>query len=412
MTARPAGAARAVAGGLLLAGLPLGGVALGVPAYAAPGGQQCDPAVLADSEPLADADAEPNLPHERMSVEEAHTVATGRGVTVAVVDSGVAATGAYDRVGEFVVPGAGGALRSGHGTVVAGLIAGRHGMAPDARILDVRVHDLQPGVDDDGRKLDSVGLREGLEHLLGRNDVGVVNISLAMNADDVKLRRVVQRLVAKDVVVVAAAGNVEQERGSTFQGTPGSDADVFPADYPGVLAVSAVGPSNEDPSQFVRPNADTDVAAPTAGAVSVNVTGRVCRTDDQVATSWAAAEVSGLAALLREQYPRENAAQITARIMATTEGSGPRGADAGPENNWTGAGVVQAYDALTRELEPKRDGSVERSAAEVPADAQAPPAPERIDLFGSSRALLLWGGLVAGACLALASMLRPLVRRR
>ena len=80
-------------------------------------------------------------------------------------------------------------------------------------------------------------------------------------------------------------------------------------------------------------------------------------------------------------------------------------------NPWTGAGVVQAHDALTRELKPGRQGKVETTLREVRSDAQAPPAPERVDLFGTPRAILLWSGLVAGSLLALAFMLRPLLRR-
>ena len=74
-------------------------------------------------------------------------------------------------------------------------------------------------------------------------------------------------------------------------------------------------------------------------------------------------------------------------------------------------GVVQARDALTRQIRPGREGKVDTTEAETRADAQAPPAPEQIDLFSTPRAILLWSGLVAGALLALAFMLRPLVRR-
>ena len=73
--------------------------------------------------------------------------------------------------------------------------------------------------------------------------------------------------------------------------------------------------------------------------------------------------------------------------------------------------VVQAHDALTRELRPGRQGRIDSSVAETRADAQAPPAPERLDLFTTPRAILLWSGLAAGALLALAFMLRPLMRR-
>ena len=122
----------------------------------------------------------------------------------------------------------------------------------------------------------------------------------------------------------------------------------------------------------------------------------------------AAAEVSGILALLRETYPRETPRQLVARLVATTEGGG---ATVEAVNPWTGAGVVQAHDALTRELKPGRQGKVEGTLRETRADAQAPPAPERIDLFSTPRAILLWSGLVAGSLLALAFMLRPLIRR-
>jgi membrane-anchored mycosin MYCP len=81
------------------------------------------------------------------------------------------------------------------------------------------------------------------------------------------------------------------------------------------------------------------------------------------------------------------------------------------EDPWAGAGVVQAHDALTQQLEPGRKGKVESTVAETRADAQAPPAPEHVDLFTTPRAILLWSGLVAGSLLALAFMVRPLLRR-
>ena len=178
-----------------------------------------------------------------------------------------------------------------------------------------------------------------------------------------------------------------------------------------MLAVSATPPGADDPGTYVVPNLDTDVAAPTFGAVSVNATGQRCVVGE-VATSWAAAEVSGIVALLRERFPRETPQQIVARLQATTEGAGaPTDPEQQVENPWTGAGVVQAHDALTRQMKPGREGKVERTVAETRADAQAPPPPARIDLFSEPRAILLWAGLGAGALLALAFMLRPLIRR-
>ncbi|MGN0064158.1 MAG: S8/S53 family peptidase [Nocardioides sp.] len=425
MTVRPCGRgrtwpARWFAPGAALAALAVGGLTvLPVPLSAAPAaaaeGDRCDPAVLPSSERQADAKPTPNEVFRRLQVEQAHRIATGSGVTVAVVDSGV-----YDGptsmklLPKQSIGGLKGDIRDGHGTIVAGLIGGEHGMAPGARILPMRVYDATgaDGSADQGQPLTNRGLADGLRQLAGlvdQFDIKVVNISLSIPSDpDGQVAAAVDALVARDVVVVAATGNREAE--TKASGTPRSDASRFPADLDNVLGVSAVGPVGTSPADYVLPNRGTDVASPTAGAVSYNANGQRCRTDT-VATSWAAANVSGLVALLRQAYPDDTAQQIVARIVATTEGAGARDENGDAENVWTGGGVVQVHDALTRELASTPDGEVSRSQTEVSADAQAPPPPPKVDLFGSSRVLLLWGGLAAGSLLALAFMLRPLLRK-
>ena len=379
----------------------------------------CSVDAVPGSEQLADTHAKDNAAFDRMHVEQAQELATGKGVKVAVIDSGVQDVAGLVPYGGVAVPGVSATtLLSGHGTIVAGLIAGTHGVAPDAQVFDVKVYDADtPDTAQGGRTLTSAGIVAGIEAVIRaypQQRFDVVNISLAVRAPDPRLEAAVARLVELPLVVVAAAGNKVEDPDaddSTFKGTPGNDADVFPADYPGVVAVSAIPPGGEDPSTYVVPNLDTDVAAPTLGAISTNATRQVCVVGE-VATSWSAAEVSGILALLRERYPRETPQQLVARLQATTEGAGaPQGPEGVADNPWTGAGVVQAHDALTRQITPGRRGKVETTTAETRADAQAPPAPERIDLFSTPRAILLWSGLVAGSLLALAFMLRPLLRR-
>ena len=379
----------------------------------------CSAGELPTSEPLADTHTKDNPAFDRMHVEQAQSLATWAGTKVAVIDSGVMPVEGLDRPTAVAVGGASGdGLLSGHGTIVAGLIAGPHGVAPDAEVHDYKVFDSETADPAQGQKaVTSAGIVAGVEQVIKdypREKFDVVNISLAVPRDDPKLRVAMARLVRLPLVVVAASGNVEEGDGSDeedFEGTPGNDALVYPADYPGVLAVSAIPPDGADPRTYVVPNMDTDVAAPTVGAISANASGQVCVVGE-VATSWAAAEVSGILALLSEHFPRETPKQLVARLQATTEGAGaPEGPDGVVENPWTGAGVVQAHDALTREISPGRRGKVESTVQEVRVDAQAPPAPERIDLFGTPRAILLWSGLVAGSLLALAFMLRPLLRR-
>jgi membrane-anchored mycosin MYCP len=394
-----------------------------VPLWAAPASADheapCDVGAVPGSERLADTHEKDNPAYDRMHVGQAQELVTGKGVKVAVIDSGVGAVDDFAAYGGVAIPGVSPqVLLSGHGTIVAGLIAGPRGVAPDAQVFDVKVFDVEDADTRQGeRPLTSAGIAAGIDAVIEANKrekFGVVNISLAVPASDPQLEAAVARLVALDLVVVAASGNVETDGPSSeegFAGTPGNDAEVYPADYPGVVAVSATPPDDGDPSQYVVPNLDTDVAAPTAGAISANATRQVCVVGE-VATSWAAAEVSGILALLRERFPKETPRQLVARLQATTEGGGvPAGPDAVAVDPWTGAGVVQAHDALTRQLDLGRKGTIETTVAETRADAQAPPAPEQVDLFGTPRAILLWSGLVAGSLLALAFMLRPLVRR-
>lgn len=391
-----------------------------VPAWAGPAAADhpapCSVTELPDSERLADTHTRDNPAFDRMHVEQAQDVATGKGVKVAVIDSGVRSVEGLAVSGGAAIPGVSATtLLSGHGTIVAALIAGRHGVAPDAQVFDVKVFDVEGADTTQGeRALTSAGIVAGIDAVIAAHrteQFDVVNISLAVPVSDPALEAAIARLVELPLVVVAAAGNNEEDPGTddaAFEGTPGSDADVYPADYPGVVGVSAIPLGDEDPSTYVVPNKDTDVAAPTAGALSVNATGQVCVVGE-VATSWAAAEVSGVLALLSEHYPRETPQQLVARLQATTEGAGVRPRDL--VNPWTGAGVVQAHEALTRQIKPRRGGVVETTVAEARADAEAPPPPRPIDLVSTPRAILLWSGLVAGSLLALAFMLRPLVRR-
>ena len=398
---------RATAGPLvaLLGSLAL--VPSTAPASYAEGEDPCDKGIIAESERTADTRARTSEPLVRMHVPEAQAITRGSGVTVAVVDSGVG-TGLGIDVVSVAVRGLQPTLLSGHGTIVAGLIAGPDGVAPRARILSMRVLDKDdPDPQRGERGVSSALLAQGIDLLVAQHRTDpfdVVNISLAVREDDPVLARAVRRLTRLDVVVVAASGNVSTDDDSPEP--PTSDADVFPADYPGVLVVSAIGDSTtSDVRGAVLPNAETDVAAPTAGALSVNLNGQRCRIGEEVATSYAAAEVSGVVALLRSRFPKESARQVAARLVRTAEGA------EGTGNPWTGAGVVQAADALTRVLEPSREGETAVTAAETGVDAQAPPAPERVDAYGPSRTMLMWVALGAGSLLALALMLRPLFRR-
>ena len=282
----------------------------------------------------------------------------GAGVTVAVVDSGVDANPQFgDRV--TVGPELAGATFGappdadcvGHGTSVAGIIAAAPvagisfaGVAPEAGILSVKItnSDTFPG------QVAAEAIRDAVN--LGAN---VINLSLATNVSTPALQAAVQFAQARNVVVVAAAGN------DSAQGLVGP---FYPAAYPGVLSVGAVGPDGSlasfsdtrTPVSVTAPGVDVTSAYPGTFPESYN--------PGDNGTSFATAFVSGVAALVRASYPDLDEAQVVARITATADG---------PAGSGTGHGMVNPVQAVTAVLPaPMLAGA----AGAQPASGTANPA--------------------------------------
>jgi membrane-anchored mycosin MYCP len=217
------------------------------------------------------------------------------------------------------------------------------------------------------------------------------------------------------VLVVAASGNRPQQ-GAPFDedfadetAAPDEDAVgiLYPTSYDEVISASttADGSGSADVTELVVKNSNTTVAVPTWDAISYGLDGRRCVLEP-AATSWAAAEVSGVLALLWQMFPDDTASQIQARLVTTANGT--------PDdpNPLTGAGVVQPYEALTRPLDPSRSGKVERSSVAAPDTAPATAPEPREDLLADTRDDAVWWGLVGGGMLVVALLLRPVLARR
>ena len=369
-----------------------------------------------------------------MDLDRAHDWLTrrgegpGAGVVVAVVDSGVGAAGSVDVVkAPVVVPGL--ARDYYHGTAVAGLVAGAPrgvdaggavGVAPDAQVLDLQVYDDPTG--DDGTPILTANVIAALDVVLAERAAGmnvrVVNISLNVSPDPVLAERIAQ-LWDAGVVTVASTGNRPRndpgDTGSALvpeelfgQFRPGENARdvVHPAKYEHVVGVNAsmAGASDVDPHEYVLENSSTDLAAPTASGVSYTVNGGTCLLTSP-ATSWAAAEVSGVLALLFAHFPEDTPAMAVNRLLLTADGR--------PDipNRLSGAGDVQPYDALTRPLEMTASGEVQQTRPEPDTQVYAAPEPEP-DLLAGTRRDAVWWGLLGGGALLLALVLRPVLARR
>lgn len=278
----------------------------------------------------------------------------GAGVTVAVVDSGVDANPQFgDRVtlGPDLAAGhAGPADCVGHGTSVASIIAAAPtagisfaGVAPAARILSLKISDSDVFSDN----VTPEAIRDAVE--LGAT---VINLSLATSSDSEPLRSAVDFALSRNVVVVAAAGNDDAESGV---------GPFYPAAYPGVLSVGAVAPDGSLAS-FSDTHTPVSVTAP-----GVNITsaypGVFPDSYDSAAdgTSFAAAFVSGVVALVRAYHPSLDEAQVVARIEATADG---------PAGPGTGHGLINPLKAVTAaQIRPTQTSTIQADTAKATGHA-------------------------------------------
>jgi subtilisin family serine protease len=233
-----------------------------------------------------------NLQHslDELDVDRAHTLSLGRGVRVAVIDSGIDATHPDLRGGvEFARDFAGGGA-SAHGTEVAGVIGARHGLvgvAPEAELIDLRACWGESG--QDGAVCDSFTLAQALDFAVTRG-VDVINLSLS-GPDDALLTRLLGAAEAKSITVVAAA-------------PPRHDAaHAFPS---AVASVIVVGVSEE-------PQAGLAVSAPGVDVLTTFPGGRY---DYASGSSLAAANVSGVVALARALRHRLTPQQVRSVLSA------------------------------------------------------------------------------------------------
>ncbi|MFJ5535366.1 type VII secretion-associated serine protease mycosin [Streptomyces sp. NPDC093261] len=278
---------------------------------------------------------------QRILLDQLRGQATGEGVTVAVIDTGVDDSNPQLRGamapggGDFVGHTDGTQDDEGHGTRVAGIIAARPlkgtgfaGIAPDAKILSFRYTGAQE------KQGNSKTMSQAISAAVTKG-AKIINISsdTADKQDNTELRNAVAAAVHAGALIVAAAGN---------DGADGKSADTYPASYPGVLAVAA-SDRNDERAFFSQAGDFVDVAAPGVGMVSTVPKGGQCTADG---TSFAAPYVAGVAALLRQKHPNWTAAQIATRIEQTAQrpGRGP--------NRYTGWGVVDPVAALSDDSTP------------------------------------------------------------
>ncbi|MFE2635649.1 type VII secretion-associated serine protease mycosin [Streptomyces scopuliridis] len=356
---------------------------------------------------------------QRVQLDELWTQSRGKGVRVAVIDTGVDVKNPQlktavdtksgknmmdpdlkDDNGDKLERGKedGTTDTVGHGTKIAGIIAARPtagtgfvGLAPEATIIPIQQNDA------DGNGTTRT-LAQAIDYAVNQAEADVINISQD-TADAVKptplLEQAVNNALDKEVVVVASAGN---------DGLGGNVKETYPASYPGVLAVASSDRNNER-AAFSQSGEFVGIAAPGVDMVSTVPGGGHCADNG---TSFSAPYVAGVAALIKSKHKDWTQEQIVAQIQQTAERS------IAGHDRLVGWGVVDPVRALTEDDKP-----IEKPVAHEGIDKAEAPTPAQLHLGETAEErnarlatyVVVGGGVLVAAIAGGAVALRDARRR-
>ncbi len=268
---------------------------------------------------------------KKIRLPPAHVISKGDDVLIAVIDTGIDIShpdlvdniaGKYNAVDNFDDYRA-----DTHGTAIGGIISARgeiHGVAPMAKLLAVQAFYLKGK--NAPQETSSFILIRGMEWAFKRG-ARIFNLSFAGPNDRI-LNKMINLIYKKGGILIAAAGN------------GGAKAKpAYPAAYRNVIAVTAIDYKD---NLYKKANRGHYISVSAPG-VDVLVTSPNRKYKFSSGTSLAAAHVSGLVALMREQDPDISGKKVRRIIMSTAFDLGRKGHD-----TQFGAGRVDANASLRR----------------------------------------------------------------
>ncbi|MEJ4111861.1 S8 family serine peptidase [Corynebacterium kroppenstedtii] len=283
------------------------------------------------------------------SLRDAQRLATGRGVTVAVIDTGV------NRNGDLPTLAPGGDLLGDtdgtedcdlHGTIVATIIAGHgqaRGVAPDARLVSIRQTSAHARPDRRNPQSSSTtgtltGVAEAIDKMVDAH-ARVINISVAACTDPQmepegigQLRGSLDHAERAGVSIVAAAGNTT--------GPCRDGMNAYPAHEPTVISVGAVGGDHHQRAEYALTGGDITAPGGPAMGPQAGSSPIMAATDPEeirrnpaahdhptphpfVGTSFSSPLVAGTVALMLEVDPHLSPSHVRQILAATaTPGAG------------------------------------------------------------------------------------------
>ncbi|WP_246025270.1 S8 family peptidase [Saccharopolyspora antimicrobica] len=247
----------------------------------------------------------------------------------------------------------------GLGTAVAGVIGaaetgehGFHGVAPKTQLLSAKVvGDSYPSSGQPGQAVAPETLAAGINWSLDQGAT-VITVAAVSYQDSPALRQAVDRALAADAVVIAAAGTAGQND------PPG--IAPYPASYDDVLSIGMIGEDGMTAAATHAPR--IDLVAPGAEVTSAYPDGGV---GPATGTELAAGYVAGTVALLRDYLPQLSNEDVKRRLLATAS---PAPEGVGSRNY--GHGILNPYQAAVGNLAGGHPSALPPADPGVPSDEE------------------------------------------
>jgi len=262
----------------------------------------------------------------QLRLPQAHALVRGMNVTIAVIDSGIdvkhpelanSVADSFDALGSKEGPHV-------HGTGIAGAIVAHAklmGSAPEARLLAIRAFGAGPH----GAQSTSYVILKGLDYA-AEHGAQIINMSFAGPKDPL-IERGIAATAARGILMVAAAGNAGAK-----------SPPLYPAANPNVIAVSGIDAQEK---LFAASNRGNYIAIAAPGA-DIFLPAPDEKYQITSGTSFSAAYVTGVAALILERNPALKPNDVRAILTKTARDLGAPGRD-----DLFGAGEADAFAAVT-----------------------------------------------------------------
>ena len=300
----------------------------------------------------------------QLRLPQAHALARGMNVTIAVIDSGIdirhpelanSIADSFDALGSSEGPHV-------HGTGIAGAIVAHArlmGSAPEARLLAIRAF----GAGSKGAESTSYVILKGLNYA-AEHGAQIINMSFAGPKDPL-IERGLAAMAGRGILMVAASGNAGAK-----------SPPLYPAANPNVIAVSG---TDAQEKLFAASNRGNHIAISAPGA-DIFLPAPDEKYQITSGTSFSAAYVSGVAALILERNPALKPNDVRALLTKTARDLGAPGRD-----DQFGAGEADAFAAVTAAAAPPAVPLA--SASGKPAGEKTPALDPSADNASVSRAL-------------------------